>query len=134
MRLFIDTNVLASAFGTHGLCLDLFRLVLDEHELLICTQLLDELERVLQEKFGVPEPGRAAVREVLMECTLVDMPSPEPTLACPDRSDVPLLAAALSAGADFFVTGDKALLDIKSIEGMLIVSPRQMYERLIRNR
>ena len=51
MRLFLDTNVLASAFGTRGLCLDLLRLVLDEHELLASIPLLDELERVLDEKF-----------------------------------------------------------------------------------
>lgn len=34
MRLFFDTNVLARALGTRDLCLDLLRLVLDEHELL----------------------------------------------------------------------------------------------------
>jgi putative PIN family toxin of toxin-antitoxin system len=132
VKLFADTNVLASAFGTRGLCLDLFRLALDQHELLVSAVLLDELERVLEEKFGVPVRDRAAVREVLGECTLVATPDPVPVFDCPDPSDTPLLAAAIAAGAEFFVTGDKALLEMKSIKGMPVVSPRQMYERLIR--
>lgn len=132
MRLFLDTSVLASAFGTRGLCLDLVRLVLDEHELLVSAELLDELERVLREKFGVPGPDRAAAREVLTDCSLVAAPEGVPAFDSPDPTDVPLLAAVVSAGADFFVTGDKALLDMKSVKAMPIVSPRQMYERLIR--
>lgn len=131
MRLFADTNVLASAFGTRGLCLDLFRLALDQHELLVSALLLDELERVLEEKFGVPGRDRTAAREVLRECTFVATPDPVPEFDCPDPSDTPLLAAAISAGAEFFVTGDKALLEMESVKGMPIVSPRQMYERLI---
>lgn len=132
MRLFLDTNVLASALGTRGLCLDLVRLVMDEHELLVSIPLLDELERALEGKFGVPGPDRAIVREILMACSLATTPDPLPVFDSPDPTDVPLLAAAFSAGAEFFVTGDKALLDMKSIKGMPIVSPRQMYERLIR--
>ena len=127
MRLFLDTNVLASAFGTRGLCLDLLRLVLDEHELLVSIPLLDELERVLEEKFGVPDSDRATARIVLMQCTPVATPDPVPALDSPDPTDVPLLAAAFSAGANFFVTGDKALLDMKSVKGMPIVSPRDAW-------
>ncbi len=32
--------------------------------------------------------------------------------------------------AEFFVTGDKPLLDPRRIEGMAIVTPRELYERL----
>ncbi|OGA54703.1 MAG: putative toxin-antitoxin system toxin component, PIN family [Betaproteobacteria bacterium RIFCSPLOWO2_12_FULL_62_13] len=132
MRLFLDTNVLASAFGTRGLCLDLVRLVLEEHDLLVSIPLLDELERVLEEKFGVPGPDRAAAREVLLACTTVSASASVPVIDCPDPTDIPLLAAALSASAEFFVTGDKALLGMESVKGMPIVSPRQMYEQLMR--
>ncbi len=34
MKVFLDTNVLVSAFTTRGLSADLFRLVVAEHELL----------------------------------------------------------------------------------------------------
>lgn len=34
MRVFLDTNVLVSAFATRGLCADLMRHVLAEHDLI----------------------------------------------------------------------------------------------------
>lgn len=89
---------------------------------------------MLNEKFGVPGPDRAAATKVFAECRLVATPDPLPALDSPDPSDIPLLAAAVCARADFFVTGDRALLEMKSIEGVPIVSPRVMYERLIRAR
>ena len=42
---FFDTNVLAAAFATRGLCADLFAHVLLEHELVVCEVILDELSR-----------------------------------------------------------------------------------------
>jgi len=33
MRVFLDTNVLVAAYATHGLCEDVFRVILAEHEL-----------------------------------------------------------------------------------------------------
>tara|TARA_Y100000590_G_C15710915_1_gene1010249 strand:+ start:1307 stop:1432 length:126 start_codon:yes stop_codon:yes gene_type:complete len=35
MKVFLDTNVLVSAFATRGLCADVMRVILTEHELLI---------------------------------------------------------------------------------------------------
>lgn len=89
---------------------------------------------MLNEKFGVPGPDGAKATKVFAECSVVATPDPLPALDSPDPSDIPLLAAAVSARADLFVTGDRALLEMKSIEGVPIVSPRVMYERLIRAR
>ena len=41
MRVFLDTNVLVAAFATRGLCADVFRLVLAEHELLVSAALIE---------------------------------------------------------------------------------------------
>lgn len=62
MRVFLDTNVLVSAFTTRGLGADVFRLVLAEHELIVGRIVLEELRGVLREKIGLPE---SAVREAL---------------------------------------------------------------------
>jgi predicted nucleic acid-binding protein len=62
VRVFLDTNVLASAFGSRGLCADLVRLLFAEHELVTSEFVLDELNRTLRDKFGVPE---ATVQEIL---------------------------------------------------------------------
>jgi hypothetical protein len=39
MKVMLDTNVLASAVATRGLCADVLRAVLAEHELVICPQM-----------------------------------------------------------------------------------------------
>jgi len=54
MKIFLDTNVLASAFATRGLCEDVLKEILLSHELIIAEPLLNELEMVLIKKFKVP--------------------------------------------------------------------------------
>lgn len=55
MRVFLDTNVLAAAVATRGLCADVMREVLASHELLTSPHVLNELKPVLRSKFGVPQ-------------------------------------------------------------------------------
>ena len=38
MRVFLDTNMLVAAFATRGLCEDVLRTTLSEHELVIGTE------------------------------------------------------------------------------------------------
>lgn len=45
-----------------------------------------------------------------------------------DPQDCRVLGEMLAAGADIFVTGDGALLRLRSIEGIDIVSPRRFWE------
>jgi len=47
VRVFLDTNVLVSAFATRGVCADLVRFVLAEHTLVTSEVVLRELRRVL---------------------------------------------------------------------------------------
>ena len=56
MKVFLDTNVLVSAFATRGLCADVLRQVLAEHELLVGERVLREVGRVLRAKLRVPQP------------------------------------------------------------------------------
>ena len=61
MRVFLDTNVLVSAFATRGLCADLFELGLPGHELIVSRAVLRELERALRQKLKLPALDAAAV-------------------------------------------------------------------------
>ena len=42
MRVFLDTNVLVSAFATRGLCNELYEYVLNEHELITGEVIIQE--------------------------------------------------------------------------------------------
>ena len=55
MKVFLDTNVLASAAATRGLCADVLREAFASHELIISEQVLKELRRVLSARLVVDQ-------------------------------------------------------------------------------
>ena len=129
MRVFLDTNVLASAVATRGLCAELFESVLAEHELVISQELLTELGRILALKFKIPANVKGDLTTLIAEtAAVVAVPDHVPD-GIPDPDDAPLIAAALAGGAEWFVTGGKALLGLENVTGMAILSPRQFWER-----
>lgn len=129
MKVFLDTNVLASALATRGLCAELFEAVLQSHELLISPPVLKELERVLPAKLGLSRQITAEFIALLqVYATIVN--STNVAVSLPDPDDEPIVASALSGKARVFVTGDKALLELGSVEGLPVVSPRQFWELL----
>ncbi len=130
MRVFLDTNVPASAVATRGLCADVLREVLSSHELIISKPLLRELRQVLQRKFGAPASFISEFINLLQQDTvLADSPG-FPDVKIKDKDDLIILAAALSGDADLFVTGDRELLSLKKVENIEIVSPRSFWEKL----
>lgn len=129
MKVFLDTNVLASALATRGLCAELFEVVLQSHELLISESVIQELERVLPGKLG----QSASVTEGFVsflhdEACLVKGEQPFPSL--PDPDDEPIVVSALAGKAHVFVTGDKALLELQQVVNLPVISPRQFWEML----
>ena len=130
MRVVLDTNVLASAAATRGLCADVLREVLTSHELLTSAQVLRELKRVLRTKFGVAQDLIDDFIALMRQDTVLAQPGQLPTVEIQDQDDLPILSAAISAGATVFVTGDKELLDIGQIGNLAILFPRQFWEKL----
>ncbi len=130
MRVFLDTNVLASAATTRGLCADVLREVLASHELLTSAQVLSELRRVLRSKFGVDLDLVEEFIQLIRQDTVLARSSQWPNVSIQDQDDLPILSAAISAKADVFVTGDKELLGIDRIDKLAILSPRQFWEKL----
>ena len=130
MRVFLDTNVLVSAVATRGLCADVFREVLTSHELLVSDALLKEVKKVLQEKLKVPASLASEFLNLLTQDTILIKPSRLPKVTLKDKSDLIILASALSGSADLLVTGDKELLDLGKVENLAIVSPRAFWEKL----
>jgi putative PIN family toxin of toxin-antitoxin system len=131
MKVFLDTNVLASALATRGLCADVFREVLARHELVTCEIVLRELRDVLVRKFGVPKEIAAELEQMIREVAILAMHRADVAAQIKDKDDLPILAAALAAEADVFVTGDKELTKLRTLAGTPILSPRAFWERLV---
>lgn len=128
----MDTNVLVSALTTRGFCWDLLELTSIEPELLISEAVLSQFVRVLTVKFRVPPETVMAAVEYLRTITVLAPESQTVSAGIPDPDDAPILASAASAGADLFITGDKALLDLRHMEHMTILPPRSAWQRLTR--
>jgi putative PIN family toxin of toxin-antitoxin system len=130
MRVFLDTNVLASAVATRGLCADVLREVFSSHVLIVSEYLINELKRVLVDKFSLPRDIREEYIWLLHQDTIVAEEVDPIPLQLKDKSDIPILGAALQAKADILVTGDLELQNLKRIGNLLILSPRGFWETL----
>jgi uncharacterized protein len=130
VKIFFDTNVLASALATRGLCADLFRLVVTEHELLTGEFNLSELRRVLRERFRVLPAMAKEAELALRQNTIVPIPRKTLPLEVRDPDDAWVLASAVRAGADVLVSGDKDLLAIAEKAPIRIMDPRGLWNLL----
>ena len=124
MRVFLDTNVLVSAFATRGLCADLFRHILAEHDLITGEVVIAELRRVLRDRIKVPARTVAAVEQLLRDQVVVPKPAEPHPLPIRDTDDRWVLASAVAGKADVLVTGDSDLLEMASRAPLPIVDPR----------
>ena len=127
MRVVFDTNVLIAAFLTEGLCSVLLtRARRKEFELVVCPTILEEFERILSHKIKAPQALVREALEMIQEASKIIHPTKKIQGICRDQDDDQILTCALSAKADYLVSGDKDLLEIGSFEGLKIVSPREL--------
>jgi putative PIN family toxin of toxin-antitoxin system len=130
VKVFLDTNVLVSAFASRGICAEIFELVLLEHDLLIGENVLRELGKALREKVRLPVAVVSDVVDLVEGEALAVTKDSAPVRAPVDDDDARVLGEATHSGADLFVTGDAALLKLGRVDRLQIVSPRQFWELL----
>jgi putative PIN family toxin of toxin-antitoxin system len=130
VKVFLDTNVLVSAYAARGICADLVRFIFAEHELLTGEVNLEELRRVLRDRFRAPPERLDAIESELPAETIVPRPSEPSPVPVRDPDDAWVLASAVSGGADLLVTGDQDLLDVQRQVSIPIVDPRGCWNRL----
>ena len=130
MKVFCDTNVLISAFAARGLCADLMRVALAEHELQTGAVNVVELRRVLRDRFKAPAAQIDRVEALLRDQTVIERPADVLALKVRDADDAWVLASAVAGGADLLVTGDQDLLVLAAKAPLPIVTPRAAWKEL----
>jgi putative PIN family toxin of toxin-antitoxin system len=130
VKVFLDTNVLVSAYTTRGICADLLRYILAEHEFLTGEVNLVELRRVLRDRFHASPELAATIEAELRDATIVPKPATPSLLPIRDPDDQWVLASAIEGRADLLVTGDQDLLAVAPQSPVAIVDPRGCWDRL----
>jgi uncharacterized protein len=125
MKAVLDTNVLISALfwrGTPYRCLLTAELGL--YELILCQEIINELEKVLSTKLNLPP---VKVQDSIVKvCKIGRIVSIGDRIqVCYDPKDNMCLEAAQAAGAEFIVSGDKHLLTLGQYRKSQIVAPAE---------
>jgi uncharacterized protein len=129
VRVLLDTNVLISAILFRGLPRSLLdRAIRGELDLVTSHALLDELERILTDRFQVPSELARLARSELEILTEVVVPDDVPAVSR-DPDDDQVLAAAVAGEAEAIVTGDRDLLILETHRGIAILSPADFESR-----
>jgi len=132
-RVVLDTNVLISSLLFRG---DVSKLVdlwkKSAFIPVISKETFEELEAVLHyPKFGLSkeERGEMVEEEILPFFEVVEVKQ-EVKGICRDPADDKFISCAVSAGADFIVTGDKDLMDVKKCRSVKVLSASDFLEML----
>ena len=131
MRLLVDADCLiAGTLAPSGACSRLLdHWQAGEFELIVCPNLIAEVRRALlhpriADKYGISSGEVDNLTQRLREESLLfDDPVDPPRAVQNDPNDDYLVALALAASADCFVTRDHHFDNVQ-IEGMTIVPPR----------
>ncbi|MBI5676033.1 MAG: putative toxin-antitoxin system toxin component, PIN family [Nitrospirae bacterium] len=126
MTAVFDTNVYIAAIITEGICSKiLHRARAREFSLASCPFIMAEIRFVLSKKFHLShdeiasaiEPISEAIDKIIEHNLKIDS-------ICRDADDDNVLACAVATKADYLVTGDDDLLEIKSYQDIKIMTPR----------
>jgi putative PIN family toxin of toxin-antitoxin system len=121
----IDTNVIISALNFGGnpkAVLELAR----KRRIRNTTSpfIINEIERVLTRKFGWRMEVTREVINDIQGFSLIVNP-PETLAVIKNLSDNRILECAVAGGADYLISGDHHLTDLKTFESINIVTPTE---------
>lgn len=133
----LDTNTIVSAaIVPQGIPSQILQAGRSQQFLWITsTVIIDEVTRTLhrpriQRKYQVSAADVDRTRELLERETLVSPISVQVQGVATHPEDDQILATAVSAQADYLVTGDQQLQRLGSFQGVTIVTPRRFLEIL----
>ncbi len=130
MRIMVDTNVLFSAIlFPQGRAAEALSHCIREHELVICSYVLDELKRVVRKKF----PSRLSDLDTFFEKLSFELVyTPEhiekALFSIRDPKDYPILYTAVIENVDVLLSGDDDFSDT-GLTHPEIVTPAEFLKR-----
>ncbi|HLK51160.1 MAG TPA: putative toxin-antitoxin system toxin component, PIN family [Bryobacteraceae bacterium] len=118
----LDTNVYISAFQFGGMRL-LHRAIDGDIEIAVSEPILDEVIRVLRDKFQWEGYRLQDARQQILALARLVAPAQTLDVVKEDEPDNRILECAVAAGSQFLVTADRDLLRLGTYEGISILRP-----------
>lgn len=134
----IDTNVLVSGFANYLRPTNTTRMLItawqqQQFALIVSEHILAELSRTLQKPYFrrllSEEDSAAAILLVRKHAVVAPITTAVTGIASHPEDDA-ILATAVSAQANYVVTGDTMLLRLGTYQGITIISPRAFLDLL----
>jgi putative PIN family toxin of toxin-antitoxin system len=134
MRIVLDTNVVVSGFLWKGKPSELLgRLDSGEGELLLSVDILEEIERVLEDEKLKPIIERSEQSVKVMMNKIYSMayiinPRIKLNVIQVDPTDNKVIECAVEGKADYIVSGDRHLLNLREYKRIKIVKAAEIAE------
>ncbi len=94
-----------------------------EFVLVISTDILEEVSERLENKFNLPPEEIGSLMDILLSYSSVVNPTTKVNVVKADEKDNMIVECAIDGKADFIVTGDRHLLDLKDYKSTKIITP-----------
>ncbi|MBF8249440.1 MAG: hypothetical protein HW400_41 [Candidatus Levybacteria bacterium] len=129
-KVVVDTNVFISGILYGGNPQAIIEAWLNkEYTFCLSPQLKAEIIDKLQNKFSIPTRNLQNIEEALNTRTAKYIPKKK-LFICKDPTDNFLLELALKAQADYLISGDKLVLELKKYDKIKILSPKDFLRLL----
>ena len=92
--------------------------------------MLDELAKVLRKKFNQPEESIQDQLALVANYSQITEPKIKINVVKDDPKDNIILECALACNADYVVSGDRHLFEMKEHKGIKIVKPAEFLKRI----
>ena len=107
----------------------LLEVIIDNHQLVMCSFVLDELHEVIKRKFINKESHLDKfLHNISYEIYHTPKKIINNSFYIRDINDIPVIFSAIKSNVDILITGDKDFNDIK-IKGIEIVTPSEFLEK-----
>lgn len=130
-KIVLDTNILISALGWDGKPKEIFRKILNgEFELIISNKQLEELHRVMDyPKFKFTNEQKGKFVSIILEVSKVVETLGRVKIVEKDPDDNMIIESAVIGKAEYIISGDPHLLELREYARVMILTAAEFLER-----
>ena len=134
MKIVLDTNILISGTFWTGSSFRILQLIQEKKIVLILSkEILEEYEYIIQseeilQKEVYQEERKSATMKLIQLAKIVN-PQTSVQIIKDDPSDNKFIEAAIEGKAEYIITKDKHILNIKKYQNIKIITPEEFLEK-----